>query len=93
MVFALSTGESPSLAKRKRAPYSTAELNQVPGKATLFVLDAVTGKQLYSSGDSVSSSSTGAGLALANGRVYFVTQDKTVYCFGLLKYQSQLREQ
>jgi outer membrane protein assembly factor BamB len=93
MVFALSTGESPSLAKRKRAPYSTAELNQVPGKATLFVLDGVTGKQLYSSGDSVSSSSKEAGLALANGRVYFVTQDKTVYCYGLLKYQSQLREQ
>jgi outer membrane protein assembly factor BamB len=93
MVFALSTGESPSVGNRKHARYSTAELEQVAGKATLFVLDGVTGKQLYSSGDSVSSSSPAGGLALANGRVYFATRDNTVYCFGLVQNHSQLKEQ
>jgi outer membrane protein assembly factor BamB len=93
MVFALSTGESPRVARQKGARHSSAQLEQVAGKATLFVLDAITGKQLYSSGDSVASSSPGGGLAVANGRVYFTTQDNTVYCFGLRKYQSQLTEQ
>ncbi len=90
MVFALSTGGSPSLAKQKWPHDSAAEREQ---NATLLVFDGFTGKQLYSSSDAVSSSSPGNGLAIANGRVYFTTQDNTVYCFGLLNTQSQLREQ
>jgi outer membrane protein assembly factor BamB len=93
MVFVLSTGKSPRLTREKATPHNIAELEQVAGKATLFVLDGATGKQLYSSGDSVSSSAPAGGLALANGRVYFATQDNTVYCFGLVKNQSQLKEQ
>lgn len=93
MVFALSTGESPLFAKQKRPHDSSAERQQMAGKATLFVFDGATGKQLYSSGDAVSSSSPGKGLAVANGRVYFATEDNTVYCFGLLHNQTQLREQ
>jgi outer membrane protein assembly factor BamB len=93
MVFALSTGESLAVAMHKRARDSRAEVPAAGGKATLFVLDGTTGKQLYSSGDSVSSGAAGPGLAVANGRVYFPTLDNIVYCFGLLKYQSQLKEQ
>lgn len=93
LVFALSTGESPRVANQKRRQYSVAEREQMAGKATLFVFDGTTGKQLYSSGDAVSSSSPGGGLAVANSRVYFATQNNTVYCFGLLNNQTQLREQ
>jgi outer membrane protein assembly factor BamB len=93
MVFVLSTGESPRRTRENATPHNIAELEQMAGKATLFVLDGATGKQLYSSGDSVSSSAPAGGLALANGRVYFATQDNTVYCFGLVKNQSQLKEQ
>jgi outer membrane protein assembly factor BamB len=93
MVFALSTGEESPRAPRRAKPSSNAGFDQTAGRATLFVFDGATGKQLYSSGDFVSSSSPGGGLAVANGRVYFATQDNTVYCFGLPKIESQLNEQ
>jgi outer membrane protein assembly factor BamB len=53
----------------------------VPAK--LYALDAVTGKELYSSGDQVSSFLHQAGLAVAGGRVIFGTFDGTIYCFGV----------
>ena len=54
-------------------------------RAALYVLDAGTGRQLFTSGDAITSSpGAGArGLAVANGRVYFTTEDNTVYCFGI----------
>jgi outer membrane protein assembly factor BamB len=42
-----------------------------------------TGKELYSSGDQVSSFLHQAGIAVADGRVIFGTFDGTIYCFGL----------
>jgi outer membrane protein assembly factor BamB len=93
MVFALSTGEESTRAPRKARRSSHTGSDQTRGGATLFVLDGATGKQLYSSADSISSSSPGGGLALANGRVYFTTQDNTVYCFGVPKVETQLYEQ
>jgi hypothetical protein len=51
--------------------------------ATLYALDAVTGKELYSSGDIVTSFVHSSGLAVANGHVCFGTWDNTLYCFGL----------
>ena len=54
-------------------------------RATLYALDAATGKELFTSGDTVTrpASAQGAALAVANGRVYFTTQDNTVYSFGI----------
>jgi competence ComEA-like helix-hairpin-helix protein len=54
-------------------------------RATLYVLDALTGKQLFTSGDAITGrpGSGGRGLAVANGRVYFTTEDNTVYSFGI----------
>jgi len=51
--------------------------------ATVFALDAVTGKELWSSGDQVTSFSHFAGLSVANGRLYLPTYDGTLYCFGV----------
>jgi hypothetical protein len=51
--------------------------------ATIYVLDAKTGKQLWSSGDHIPSFSHFSGLAVANGKVYLGTYDGTFYCFGL----------
>lgn len=51
--------------------------------AKLYALDAVTGKELYSSGDQVSSFLHQSGIAVAGGRIIFGTFDGTVYCFGL----------
>jgi outer membrane protein assembly factor BamB len=51
--------------------------------ATLYALDAETGKELYSSGDQITSFVHFGGLSIANGRVYIATFDSTLYCFGL----------
>jgi outer membrane protein assembly factor BamB len=51
--------------------------------AILYAFDAVTGKELYSSGGIVTSFAHSSGLAVANGHVCFGTWDNTLYCFGL----------
>jgi outer membrane protein assembly factor BamB len=53
--------------------------------AALYALDATTGREVFTSGRRVTGViGPGArGLAVANGRVYFTTQDNTVYCFGI----------
>ena len=51
--------------------------------ATLYALDAVTGKELYSSGNAVKPFTRSSGLAVANGHVCFGTSDSTLYCFGI----------
>ncbi len=54
-------------------------------RAVLRALDATTGKEVFSSGQQVTGmvGPASQGLAVANGRVYFTTQDNTVYCFGI----------
>ncbi|MGH9655876.1 MAG: PQQ-binding-like beta-propeller repeat protein, partial [Bryobacteraceae bacterium] len=51
--------------------------------ATLYALDATTGKQLYSTGDQVAASAALTGITVANGRVYFATTDNTLWQFGI----------
>jgi outer membrane protein assembly factor BamB len=77
MIFVLSSGEFTGPAKtiKERISKST--------HATLYALDAVTGKELYSSGDTVTSFTHSSGLAVANGHVCFGTFDNTLYCFGI----------
>jgi outer membrane protein assembly factor BamB len=51
--------------------------------ATLYALDAETGKQLYSSGDAIATSSHLAGMSIGDGHVFFTTHDNTLYSFGI----------
>jgi outer membrane protein assembly factor BamB len=51
--------------------------------ATLYVLDATSGKELYSSGDAVNTYAHGAGVAVGDGHAFFVTHDNTMYSFGI----------
>jgi hypothetical protein len=51
--------------------------------ATLYALDAATGKQLYSSGDAVGTYTRLAGMAIGDGHVFFTTHDDTLYSFGI----------
>jgi len=52
-------------------------------RATLYALDAATGKPLYSSRNLVTAPASSTGLTIANGRVYFGTTDGTLYAFGI----------
>ena len=52
-------------------------------RATLYALDATTGKELYSSRNLITSPASLAGMTISNGRVYFSTLDGTFYAFGM----------
>jgi outer membrane protein assembly factor BamB len=93
MVFALTTGLPASRAKKDGSPYSFSELQSITHPAQLHALDALTGKELYSSGGAISGFARPGALAVANGRIYLTSQDNNVYCFGFLKSQPQLSEQ
>jgi outer membrane protein assembly factor BamB len=51
--------------------------------ATLYALDAATGKQLYASGDAIGTSTHLAGMSIGDGHVFFTTRDNTLYSFGI----------
>lgn len=93
MVFVLATGDPSVLKKKDGTPYSIAERKQLAQPAKLYVLDAITGKDLFSSGTMPASGSLSGGLAFANSRAYFAGQDNAIYCFGIPGQQSQLAEQ
>jgi outer membrane protein assembly factor BamB len=52
-------------------------------RATLYALDAATGKELYSSRNLIAAPASLAGMSVSNGRVYFSTLDGTMYAFGM----------
>lgn len=84
LVFALAGGEFTGQTNEKEGGLYSAEdriKKSIPAK--LYVLDAQTGKELYSSGDQITSFLHQAGLSVAGGRVLFGTFDGTIYCFGI----------
>jgi outer membrane protein assembly factor BamB len=84
VVFALSNGENVAQVDATGHIYSSEFRATHPsGHAVLYALDAVTGKVLFSSGDTISGFSHFTGLSVADGRVLVVTWDNTVYAFGL----------
>jgi len=92
LVFALSTGKPTSDSKPNGKMYTVAEIEKASTHATLYALDSETGKQLYSSGNVISSPSPSGGLAVANGRIYFATSDNSMNAFGFSKMQPQLTD-
>ncbi len=84
VVFVLAAGEFTAQANDEDGGLYTFEeriKRSIPAK--LYALDAVTGKELYSSGEQIGSFLHQAGIAVAGGRVIFGTFDGTIYCFGL----------
>ncbi len=51
--------------------------------AQLYVLDAATGKELYSSGDAISTYAHMTGVSVGDGHAFFTTHDNTLYSFGI----------
>jgi outer membrane protein assembly factor BamB len=52
-------------------------------RATLYALDGSTGQELWSTGNQVTAPGSLTGLTVANGRVYFATNDNTLWIFGV----------
>ena len=82
VVYALSSGEDVRQADDKGAGLNTVERARGSGKAVLYAFDALTGKELYSSGDTLASFTHFGGIAVSNGRVFVTTYDGFVYAFG-----------
>jgi outer membrane protein assembly factor BamB len=83
LVFALSSGEDVQQVGPSGNPLGTEERVRGSGRAILYGFDAVTGKELFNSGDTLSSFTHFGGLAISNGRVFVTTWDGFVYAFGL----------
>ena len=71
VVFALANGKFSRSGKPSKDTH-----------ATLYAFDGLTGKEMYSTGDQVTSPGNLAGMTIANGRIYFATVDNTVQVFG-----------
>jgi len=69
VVFALASGSDPRESRVR--------------PAVLYALDATTGKDLWNSGDAISSPVRGVGPSGGDGQVYVVTPDGTIYTFGI----------
>jgi len=80
IVYALQTGENTALDS------ATPKIRCTPvANAILYAYDAETGKELYSSKDSINSWTHFSEPVVANGMVYISTWDARVYAFGLKK--------
>jgi hypothetical protein len=73
VAFVVSNGEY-------RAPGARAPRGQ---RSVLYALDATTGKELWNSGNAIASFVHGAPLSGGDGQVYVVTNDGTLYAFGI----------
>lgn len=84
MVFAYGNGEDTTQATPDAGLGYNNAVNRTghSSHATIYVLDAHTGDELWSSGDQIASFSHFSGLTVANGRFYLGTYDGTLYCFG-----------
>jgi outer membrane protein assembly factor BamB len=84
LVFAYGSGETTTQAYPDRGLNDSSPLRiKASTHATLYALDAATGRELYSSRDQIESFAHFTGLSVANGRVYLGTYDSVLYCFGL----------
>jgi outer membrane protein assembly factor BamB len=78
VVFALASGEFRS----GDAPPTASQRAKSSSNAVLYALDAATGKELWNSGNSITSFVHSGQLAAGGGRVYVGGHDGTQYAFG-----------
>jgi outer membrane protein assembly factor BamB len=84
VVYAYASGENTTQAYPDRGLADLSPLRIAASThATLYALDAETGKELYSSGNQIASFAHFGGLSVANGRVYLGTFDSILYAFGI----------
>jgi hypothetical protein len=78
VVFATSSGEF----RTSDSKMTAAQRAQRSSRAVLYALDGVTGKELWSSGTTITSFTRGGALSGGVGQVYLGTHDGTLYAFG-----------
>jgi outer membrane protein assembly factor BamB len=66
---------------------SNASARRIAGsrRAVIHVLDGLTGRELWNSGEAITSFNHYSGLTIANGRVFISTFDGMAYAFGIAR--------
>jgi len=77
VVFAVSSGEF-----RTKDAMTAAQRAQKSQKAVLYALDGKSGKELWNSGNTITSFVHSGGLSGAGSQLYLQTYDGTLYAFG-----------
>ena len=84
MVFGYGSGEETKQAWPDIGLQFDSSIRAAKGtRAAIYVLDALTGKELWSSGDQMHQWNHFSGITVANGRVYLGTYDGTLYSFAV----------
>jgi outer membrane protein assembly factor BamB len=84
VVFALAAGDHTRTVKDGwKGVLSVEEKPKNNARATLYALNAETGKEIWSSKQQITAPGALTGLTAANGRVYLGTTDSTFWCFGI----------
>jgi len=84
VVFALSSGENVRQLDANGKLFSSKDRATTPrGSAILYAFDAETGKELFSSRDTMKAFTHFSGLGIAGGRVYASTFDNNLYAFAV----------
>ena len=84
MVFGYGSGEETRQSWPDIGLQFDSSIRAAKGtRATIYILDAQTGKELWSSGDQMHQWNHFTGITVANGKIYLGTYDGTLYCFGL----------
>ena len=90
MVFVLGTGENTDQAHNGDIMHLQETREKLPaGHAVLHVLDAHTGRELWSSGEIITGWTHFSGIAIGDGKVIATTRDGAVYAFGIRDMKSQ----
>jgi outer membrane protein assembly factor BamB len=77
VVFALASGEARGSAT------GAAQKPRPSSSAVLYAIDGATGKELWTSGTTITSSVHGIGPSAGDSQVYVVTRGGTLYTFGM----------
>ncbi len=85
LVFAISNGEFARQSKGTEGGlYSSADrIAKHTGHTILYAFDAATGKELFSSGETMPSWTHFSGISISGGKIFVTTYDSNVYAFGL----------
>jgi mono/diheme cytochrome c family protein len=84
VLFVLGTGENTQqVVNGNIGQLLEDRQSRSTGHAILYALDAQTGKQLWSSADTMAGWTHFSGLAIGDGKIFATTRDGAVYAFGL----------
>jgi outer membrane protein assembly factor BamB len=84
MIFAYGSGENTQQAWADIGLNFDSTIRASKGeRAVIYVLDAMTGKELWTSGDQIAGFNHFSALTVSNGKLYLGTYDGNLYCFGL----------